>query len=137
MDAVAWISSVTSFAALAKAWLEARKAGLELAEARAKANEAGNRAPEVTSDLDVSNLVISQDLLDAYAQDIRSAESRFSAAINDPRYTPAQLSQEEEIARISICTHLGKISDFNGGALPAPELVRLFSSWRCEEISAE
>ena len=125
MDVLAWIGGVTSLANMIKAWLEARKAGLDVDEARARVVDAVNAGEyEVggTEEELASGLVIDESLLEAFIEDIGKAQERFSAAINDIRYTPAQLDQEQERARVSICTHLQKIREFNDDALPTGSL---------------
>jgi len=52
--------------------------------------------------------------------------------INDPRYTPAEREKEEAVAQKSICVHLGKIKQYNAGAMPVSDLDRIWKSYDCE-----
>lgn len=136
MDILSWIQSVTALANMLKAWLEARKAGLDLTKARASATQAATQGVEFTvgptEKQFALDLIIDPTLLAAYEKDIRQAQDRFVGAINDLRYTPAQLDQEQEIARATICTHLRRLKEFNNGQLPSGSLERIWLSWRCE-----
>ena len=128
MDFLVWINSVTATIKLIEAWKKTRQSGIELEEALSEVDE------EIISPEVVSDIVISQGLLEAFIQDINEAEKRFTTCINDPRYTPAQIDQEQEIATKKICIHLGKISNFNGGILPSQWLIQVSNSFQCEAL---
>jgi hypothetical protein len=132
---VAWIGALTGLASAVKAWREALKSGTSPDEAKAKAAKAGADAgmprAEATAAQVPALQLIDPPLLQALLDDIRTAQQRFIAALRDPRYTPAQVDQEEAIARESVCRHLKRIKDFNGGQFGAEELERIWQSNRC------
>lgn len=127
MEIITWISGITAAAKLVEAWNKARKSGDEFK----KVLEETNSKQESSVAEEKIDLVISDDLLQAFVKDINSASKRFSDCINDPRYTPAQIDQEQDIAKKSICTHLGKITELNQGILPNAELIRISKSFQC------
>jgi len=122
MDVLDWIKGVTAVAQMVKAIIDARKSGGDL-------NSSIDQIQEENETLDTHNLVIGDDLLKAFVKDISKSNQRLVNALNDPRYTPAQLDQEEEIAKKSICVHISKIEQFNGGVLPSDNLKRIKASF--------
>jgi hypothetical protein len=132
---VAWIGALTGLASAVKAWRDALKSGTPPDEAKAKAVEAGADAGKPQAEATAAQLptlrLIDPPLLQALVDDITAAQQRFYTALRDPRYTPAQVDQEEAIARASVCLHLKRIRDFNGGQLGAEELERSWQSNRC------
>ena len=138
MDVLTWINGITAFANLLKAWLDARKSGLDLHKAREAATKASAENVEFsvgrTEKELASQLVIDETLLAAYEKDIRQAQDRFIRVINNPRSTPAQLDQEKEIARVSICKHLRAVRELNSDQLGSAALERIWESWKCESL---
>lgn len=136
MDPVTVGGLVTALAGLGNAvssWLQARRAALELDEAkREQIADAAQEGGESVTEQDrrtVANLIINPDLLEAMAEEMQGAEARFTAAVRDVRYTPAQVDQELAIARATICKHLGIIRDLNNRELPEGTMQNLWSSW--------
>jgi hypothetical protein len=138
IDITPWIGSVTALAGMAKAWIELRRAGTDLAKSREAMN---TRTAPAGSDRNTSQsngdglavkVVIDAKLLAALLADVRAAADRFSAAINDPRYTPADIDREEQRAELTVRTHINRIREFNAGQLPSEELRQLALSFRCE-----
>lgn len=81
----------------------------------------------------ISRMVISKRLLDALNERVVNADKRFSDAVADIRYTPAQIDQEAKIAGAEICAALQIIKDHNDGALPEGELEDFWNAFRCNE----
>jgi len=140
MDPTQWLAALTSLGAMATAWLEARTAHLEFETAKKEVIVAGASAaagaPSEEREF-ASELVISQDLLSALIADVEKAQTRFASVFVDVRYTPAQVDQEEQIARATICRHLQRIRDFNAGKLPGKRLEKLWDSFRCGRTRPE
>jgi hypothetical protein len=134
VDVAIWFGAVTALAQMVKAYHEARVAGLKREEAVQQSQEA-RRLDKLTAtqSLNSMQLVISPSLLDVFIQDIKAAEDRFTNVINDPQYTPAQVDQEEARARLTICTHLERITQFNGGQLPLSQLETVSKSFGCNK----
>jgi hypothetical protein len=138
MDVLTWIQAVTAVATMITSALDVRKAGLDLADSRDSVMRAGevegrqySIGPEEKQI--ATELVIDQELLAAFVQDIRATQERFTNVVNDVRYTPAQQDQELEIAMRTICIHLQRIREFNNGRLPpSGSLEQIWMSWRCE-----
>lgn len=138
MDPVTWISGITALASMVKAWSEARKAGLDLEAARERVRSIRGKGLQGSYELGTSEsnlakrLIIKESLLKTLVKDIEGAGQRFEKSINDPRYTPADIDREHKVARLSICTHLNRIRDFNAGQLPQGDLKQMWTSWNCE-----
>ena len=138
MDPSTWIATVTALGGLVKAWIDARKSGIDLQKAKLEIAKQTNQSEPVTPTTPKkaevapgSSLVIDQELLGQLVIDITASKKRFAAAFNDPRYTPADIDREEERARLSVCSHIKRIRQFNAGALPTMELENLSVSFRC------
>jgi hypothetical protein len=134
MDAVTWITLVTQLAGMSKAWLEARKAGLEFDAAKKKVRSARTKPRRKISASEsdfAEGLVIRKSTLKVLIKDIEQAERRYEACFDDPRYTPADIDSETRRAKLTICTHLQRIRDFNEGRLPAGDLERSWKMWDC------
>jgi hypothetical protein len=138
MDPSTWISAVTALGGLVKAWIDARKSGIDLEKAKVaiaeRSQQSESLAPKISKGAKPaagSSLVIDQELLGQLIVDINACKKRFAAAFNDPRYTPADIDREEERARLSVCTHIARIRQFNAGKLPSMELENLSQSFRC------
>ena len=138
IDITPWIGSVTALAGMSKAWLEVRKAGVELTKAREiVVKRVTTEASAASRTVDSSTpqpvvVVIGAQLLESLVSDVRAAAERFAKAINDPRYTPADLDREQERAELTVRAHIKRIKEFNAGALPNEELRQLALSFRCE-----
>jgi hypothetical protein len=133
---VAWIGAVTGLASAVKAWREALASGAPPAEAKkaAEAVEAPTEAEAEATAEEVPQLqAIDASILQALLDDIKSAQRRFVEALRDPQYTPAQIDQEEAIARASVCRHLLRIKEFNGGSLGSKAFERMWLSNRCSQ----
>ena len=131
---ISWILGITALANMVKAWQDARRSGCELEKAREQASDVSKEGDYTVGAAEqkvAADLVIDEGLLTALVEDINTAGDRFRNCINDKRYTPAQIDQEEETARAKICTHLGKVREFNDGKLPAAGLETMWTSWRC------
>lgn len=131
-----WITGITAVANMVKAWHDSRRSGVELEIARKQVTDASEEGDYIVGEAEqkvAADLVIDEGLLVAFVEDIQAAGDRFRNCINDKRYTPAQIDQEAETARTTICTHLQKVRDFNDGQLPAAGLERMWKSWRCGE----
>lgn len=82
--------------------------------------------------------IISKSFLDSAIERIERAEDRFGKAIQDRRYTPAQLDQEADIAKIEVCEMLQLIKDHNEGQLPESQndyLDSMSRQFKCDEKS--
>ncbi len=138
MDPATWIAAVTALGGLVKAWIDAKKSGVDLEKAKL---EIGNKVslqaqqepiePQEFDPARRSRIVIDQELLARLVEDILAAKRRFAATFNDPRYTPADVDREEDRARLCVCAHLKRIREFNAGTLPNVELESLGISFRC------
>jgi hypothetical protein len=138
VDISPWIGSVTALAGMAKSWLEVRKATVDLAKARETLESRVEPAPTSTSvtgrppDEQAIEVVIDPNMLDAFLLDVRNAANRFTNAINDPRYSPADIEREQERAQLTVRTHIARIKEFNAGILPTDELRKIAASFRCD-----
>lgn len=141
LEPTAWIGAVTSLAGLVKSWLEARKSGVDLEKARTELSKAKSGTSLGTLSVplvpsaereEVRGMVISDSLLRSLIQDIEKAQARFVACFDDPRYSPADIDKEQEIAKRSVCAHLRRIQEFNAGTLPTQALRDVCVSFRCE-----
>ena len=132
MDITTWITTVTAVANMLKAWMDARKSGLDFDQAKSKALSAQTAGDFSDDSPDLGQMTISDSLLEAYIEDISNAEKRMVASINDPRFTPAEKEKEETVAQKSICVHLGKIKQYNAGSLPSAALERIWNSYGCD-----
>lgn len=81
----------------------------------------------------ISEMVISKRLLDSLSERVINADKRFSDAIADIRYTPAQIDQVAKIAGAEVCAALQMIKDHNDGDLPKGELEDFWNAFRCDE----
>ena len=136
MDVTTWVAGITSLAGMAKAWVDLKKSGTDLAKVRleiTKLEAQPQRAPDQSEIEGLRKTVIDQELLSTLVEDILSAKRRFYGCINDDRYTPADVDKEEARARRCVCTHLTKVRQFNAGALPSTELESLEVSFRCND----
>jgi hypothetical protein len=135
MEILAWIGGITALANMVKAWMDARKAGLDLTQAKQKVQEQAKPAAKKTRPKKAQaavNLVIQPTLLEELVRDINSAAERFSSVFNDPRYTPADIDREQERAKLTVCTHIKRIREFNDGVLPNDELGKIARSFQCD-----
>ncbi len=126
-----WIAGTTALASMVKAWKDARVEGLDLIEAKLRVHHGARPAagkPHAVKERATANLAIHPTLLAALVGEMNSAVVRFSAVFNDPRYTPADIDREQERAKDTVCTHIRKIMECNGGVLPN-EILRKLSRW--------
>ena len=79
----------------------------------------------------MEGLTISPGILKSMIDEMKRDEDRFAAVISDVTYTHAQIDQEEQIARATICRHLEVIKSHNRQELPEGELQRLWISYQC------
>lgn len=140
MSWVEFLTPVAGIAAMLKAWLEMRKAALELntvtEEQRKTVLAAGEAASAELPAAELQpffKIIIARPILKQAVKNIRSAEDRFSQAMGDVRYTPAQVDQEAAIVRSVICHSLQLIRDHNGGELPPGQCVDWWNSYRCDK----
>ena len=137
MDPSAWIATVTALGGLVKAWIDARKSGIDLQVAKleiakqARVSEQASPTSSKAAILVEGSLVIDEELLSQLVADIVAANKRFASVLNDPRYTPADIDREQESARLSACSHIERIRNFNAGVLPTKELENFCLSFRC------
>ena len=76
--------------------------------------------------------VIDENILNAIYNKVDKAKSRFIEALNDPRYTPADLIKEETIVSREICEALEMIKRQNRNRLPdIKALNEAWLSFRC------
>ena len=76
--------------------------------------------------------VIDENILNAIYNKVDNAKSRFVEALNDPRYTPADLTKEETIVSHEICEALEMIKRHNRDQLPdIKALNEAWLSFRC------
>jgi hypothetical protein len=134
---VAWVGALTGLATAVQTWRDAIGSGHSPAIAREKAAEAGETAatePPVREAAvrALEGQVIDGTLLQTLVDDIKRAQDRFINSLRDPRFNPAQIDQEEAIARASICAHLKRIKGFNNGQLGHDNLERMWQSNKCE-----
>lgn len=136
IDVSTWVAGVTSLAGVAKAWIDLKTSATDLQTAKldlAKLTSAPAKAGATSAaSTAIERMIIDEEILRAFVDDILSAKRRFVGCINDERYTPADIDREQERARRCVCTHLTKIKEFNAGSLPTPELETLASSFRCD-----
>ena len=87
-----------------------------------------------TLEVDVKLLkVIDVNILNAIYDKVDNAKLRFVKALNDPRYTPADLDKEETIAGREICEALEMIKRHNRNQLPdIKALNEVWLSFRCD-----
>jgi len=132
------LSSITGLGAMIKSWQEARKASLEYAKVKEEvgkkvlaAKTEGEKSITTKDQQVIEGLTISPAILKAMIDEMKRAEDRFAAVFGDVTYTPAQIDQEEQIARATICRHLERIKSYNRQELPEGELQRLWISYQC------
>ena len=134
MEPLAWITGITSLANMIKAWHEAKTAGLNHAQTKFKVESAkdnGMFVVDPATAVSSRSMRIAPAILEALVRDIQNAEQRFAGVFGNPIYTPAQIDQEEDIARATICRHIQRIKDLNCGEFPSPDLARISESYRC------
>ena len=96
VEITAWLSGITALANMVKAWMDTRKAGIELKQARQKVEQPKRRRKQARV---VNKLVIDPIVFEALVGDINAAIQRFSSVFNNPLSTPAEVDREEEIGR--------------------------------------
>ena len=134
-DPTSWLALIYALGGLAKAWLEVRKAGLGLREARERANAAAVSTTDTIADEEIKKFanktIIPEAILAALQEDIGKAVQRFSAAIKDVGNTLPQIDEEQKIACAVICKHLNRIRDLNNEELPGAEFKELWQTFGC------
>ena len=134
VDPIIWITGVTALANMVSAVADALRSNVELDSVRQAANDSLKKGRFSIGESDIKSMeemVISEELLQAFIEDIENAQRRFTKAINDPRYSPAEIDREEQRAQLTICEHLRRVKTYNYGRLPGSELNHVAESFRC------
>jgi len=86
-----------------------------------------------TVDIEIKYLkVIDNNILDALCNKVENAKSRFVEALNDQRYTPADIAKEETVLSLEVCEALQTIKRLNRDRLPNIEqLNHAWESFTC------
>ncbi len=138
IEVAALISLLGGVASMVTKFLEVRKASVELEtelteQDRREVLNAKEHIEEISEE-EVKKigegLIISRGILKRAVNGIEQAEKRFEDAINDIRYTPAQIDQETKIVQATICSYLQLVKDHNGDNLPS-DLDRFWLSYKC------
>ena len=116
------------------AWIRARATGAGSESARSQALSARSAGGNQAESFGFVDILIREELLQAYVVDIQDAEKRFVDSIDNPPGSSDQQDEVERVARKSIRTHLLRVLEHNGGSFPSAELQGLWTSCMCDEL---
>ena len=128
-----WLYSLDKFADATKAYFDAKKAGLDLEERRDRVRLVQTQERKELSATEANlaehlTQIIAPSTLKVLKEDIERAQKRWENRLEEGTLNKS----EEQRAVATICKHLRKIRDLNGGQFPQGDYPQTWISFGCQ-----